>query len=149
MRPHVSTLAPIAAAIVFTASVGVRADQQCWRAPEGPTALMTCRGSASMGGSSFGDADLVLRFRPAGEDAVVRARDLAPARCTWSTRPMTASEPRVLVFPAADRHGAEPFPIANQARVCATNAACVMSFCAYVTDRDVRAVDGFINLSFW
>ena len=149
MRTHARTHASIVAATVFAASVGIRADQPCWPTPEGPTALMTCRGGASMGGSSFGDADLVLRFRPAGEDAVTRTRDLPPASCTWASRSLRPTEPRILVFPLAERHGGESYPIATQARVCATNAGCVMSFCAYATDRDVRAVEGHLALTFW
>ncbi len=149
MRTAAAARSPIVAGIVFAASLGVRAEQPCWPTPDGSTALMTCRGGASMGGSSSADADLVLRFRPAGEVAVTRTRDLPPASCTWASRPVTPAEPRILVFPLAERHGGEPYPIGIPARVCAESAGCVMSFCAYVTDRVVRAVDGHLTITFW
>ncbi len=95
------------------------------------------------------DSDLTLVVRPASEKEATDPRQLAPGTCHWATRPLPRPGPIRVVVPLAGPLAREAFPIGHQARVCANDATCVMTMCAYPADGELRAVDGYIKLTFW
>lgn len=135
-------------AVAF-ASANVWADAPCRVFPRLGVRLMICRGGLGSGYSPAPDADWVMVFHGAPNETSRTPETLAPGTCTWAIGPAVSSKSSRVVFPFSGPLATDAYPIGYQARVCAGDARCVMSFCALDTGREWQAIDGFIRLSFW
>jgi hypothetical protein len=150
MKSSVITLVRRIAAIAVIAAdpVAAAAGPLCESARPRASEL-TCRGGGGMTFASPADVDLTLVVRLSRERASTDVRTLAPATCRAATPIVEGGGPQRLIVPLGGPLASVPYPIGHQAAVCAREAACVMTVCVYVADGELRAVDGYLTVSFW